>query len=155
MMRGCRINPSRVVEVWQQHGCRHNRVIPEEVTYNFFPTLNARTARWYYTPVAGMESPTLGGVVHFEIPDFRTPTLAYHGTSIQDGSKVVITGAMKTGVTTIAGLSGICVYSAERKQEALLHATHTSQHVQSSSFAWTARRAHKSSLDFGCSQKAP
>jgi hypothetical protein len=63
--------------------------------------------------------------VEFEIPDFRSPTLAYHGTSIQDGSKVVISGAMKTGVTTIAGLSGICVYSAERKQESLLHATHT------------------------------
>ena len=124
-MRVCPINPQRVVEMWRQHGCRHDRVVPEEVTYNFLPTLNHRTARWFYTPVAGMETATWGGPEDFEIPDFRCATLAYHGTSIQDGSKVIISGAMKAGVTSIAGHSGICVYSAERKQESLLHATHT------------------------------
>ena len=84
-MRECSINPQRVVEVWRQPGCKHYRTQPELVTSHFFPTFSPRTAQWYYTPVAGMETPTWGGSEEFEIPNFRTPTLAYHGTSMYPG----------------------------------------------------------------------
>ena len=75
-MRVCPINPQRVVEMWRQHGCRHDRVVPEEVTYNFLPTLNHRTARWFYTPVAGMETDRVGKrTLRFpilDVPPWRT-----------------------------------------------------------------------------------
>mgnify|MGYP002808490346 CR=1 FL=1 len=124
-MRNCPINPRLVIEIWRQHGCRHDRVVPEEVTYHFLPGIQHRNCRFFYTPVSLMHEARWGGQENFAVPSFARATLAYHGTSLPEAAKIIIEGAPKAGVTSVANRSGICVFTEEYKPEALLYATHT------------------------------